>query len=185
MKNHLDEQPWRDPEDALDQVLRTELRWHAPPELTSRLIALAEHSPGVGRDPLRHGTGMAGLCPLSDATTALPPLRPQPGAWYSVLVMILTSMAVGVSFAVAWQLYGLVGAELGLSDVVARFQADLASGMQQVGEELPLVYQVLTLVGTLYRQVAWLLNWLFIAIILWLVLDGYTPGTTLQQQRTS
>jgi hypothetical protein len=99
--------------------------------------------------------------------------------------MILTSMAVGVSFAVAWQFYGLVGAELGLSDLAARFQETVASGMQQMGEEVPLIHQALTFVGSLYRHMAWLINWLLIALILWVVLDGYTPGPPLQQQRTS
>jgi hypothetical protein len=183
---YQDERPPFDPEDTLDAVLRTELRWHAPPDLTRQLIALAERSAA----PIQLHGEQAGV-PATPVPTSfdetIPPLptRSQPGAWYSVLVMILTSMAVGVSFAVAWQFYGLVGAELGLSDLAARFQEAVASSMQQMGEEVPLIHQALTFVGSLYRHMAWLINWLLIALVLWVVLDGYTPGPPLQQQRTS
>ena len=69
--------PHRDPDDGLDSLLRYELRWEAPPELTARLLLLIPAAAPLAID--------------------------RPKSWYSALVAVLTAVALGLSLAVAWQ----------------------------------------------------------------------------------
>ncbi|MFV9504434.1 MAG: anti-sigma factor [Oscillochloridaceae bacterium umkhey_bin13] len=139
-------EPTRDPEDALDALLRPELCCEAPPELTARLLALI---PGA---------------PLLVAVS-----RPKP--WYSLLVLILTAVALGVSFAVAWQMYGLVGAELGLAGVIEQLRYLPLIGLQQLYATLPASRQAIEILVAVRDQIQWLL----LALVLWLALDGWQP----------
>lgn len=168
----MNKQEWihRDPEEPLDQVLRREMRWQAPPDLTERLIGIVAATGGG---------------PATSPVVVAPTSRPQPGRWYSILVMILTAVAVGVSFAVSWQFYGVVGAELGLSEAWNHLQALVSMGMQQVYGEIPVLRHIMVFIGTLYEQASWLVNWVLLAVVLWLVFDSYTPGASVQRQQSS
>ncbi len=137
----------RDPDDGLDSVLRQELRWEAPPELTARLLNLIPGAP-----------------PLAVAT-------PRPKSWYSFLVLVLTAVAIGLSLAVAWQVYSAVGAELGLAAVIEQLRYAPAIGLQRLYEALPASRQVVAVVVAVRDQ----LHWLLLAIVLWLALDGWQP----------
>jgi hypothetical protein len=138
----------RDPDDAMDTMLRRELRWQAPPDLSNRLLGLV---PGA--------MGMPFTAPA------------RPKTWYSSLVLMLTMLAVGVSFAVAWDVYRVVGAELGLAAAWAEGQAALAAGVRQITETLPVMGYALALIEGVREQ----LHWILAAIILWLALDGASP----------
>lgn len=144
----------RDPEDAFDAVLRNELRWQPGPDLTARLLALA-------------------AAPLA-------PPRPQPKRWYTNLVLVLTVMAMAVSFAVAWQFYGALTTELGLAGAWQQLQLALANGLQQVYATLPPLRYVIMLLDGVREQ----LHWLLLAVVLWLALDGWTPRLSLRRQTT-
>lgn len=168
----MNEHEWthRDPEELLDQVLRQEMRWQAPPDLTERLVGMVA---GVGAST------------AASPVVVAEPLPPQPGRWYSILVMLLTAVAVGVSFAVAWQFYGIVGAELGLSEAWNHIQALVSMGLHQLYGEIPVLRHIMTFIGTLYEQASWLVNWVLLAVVLWLVFDSYTPGASAQRQQSS
>lgn len=136
----------RDPDDALDGVLRHELHWEAPPELTARLLTLIPGAPILAA-------------------------APRPKSWYSTLVLVLTAVAVGLSLAVAWQVYSAVGAELGFAAIIEQLRYAPAIGLQRLYEALPASRQVVALLVAVRDQ----LHWLLLAIVLWLALDGWQP----------
>ena len=137
----------RDPDDGLDSLLRHELRWEAPPELTARLLNLIPGAP------------------------ALAMAAPRPKSWYSLVVLVLTAVAIGLSLAVAWQVYSAVGAELGLAAVLEQLRYAPAIGLQRLYEALPASRQAVAVVVAVRDQ----LHCLLLAIVLWLALDGWQP----------
>jgi hypothetical protein len=145
----------RDPEDTFDQVLRTELFWQASPDLTEHLMALASQE----------------FEPEPD--------RPQP--WYITLVTVLTILAMLLSLGVAWQFYGAVSAELGLTSLWASLQTSVATWLTWLYAELPAAYTLVEAIKIIHDQ----LHWLIIALVLWLTLDGASPRVTLQQKQLS
>jgi sterol desaturase/sphingolipid hydroxylase (fatty acid hydroxylase superfamily) len=137
----------RDPDDGLDSVLRHELRWDCPPELTARLLNLIPGAP------------------------ALAVVAQRPKTWYSMLVLVLTATAIGLSLAVAWQLYSALGAELGLAAVMEQLRYAPGIGLQRLYEALPASRQAVAVLVAVRDQ----LHWLLLAIVLWLALDGWQP----------
>jgi hypothetical protein len=144
----------RDPDDSLDAVLRHELRWDVPPELTARLISLVPGAPML--------------------VVAPPRLRPKP--WYSMLVLVLTAVALGLSLAIAWQLFGVLSAELGFAAALEQLRDAPAIGLQRLYDALPASRQVVGVVVAVRDQ----LHWLLLAIVLWLALDGWQPRLARQ-----
>lgn len=142
-----DQMNTRDPDDRLDALLRHELRWEAPPELTARLLGLIPGAPILAMVPQR------------------------PKSWYSMLVLVLTAVAVGLSLAVAWQVSSAVGAELGLSAILEQLRYAPMIGLQRLYEALPASRQAVALLVAVRDQ----LHWLLLAIVLWLALDGGQP----------
>jgi hypothetical protein len=165
--NETNELIQREPDDALDLVLRSELRWEASPALTNQLLALI---PGV-----------PALQPVSAEPVVVPamPPRPRPQPWYTWLVLILTAIAVGLSMAVAWQFYGQVGDHLGLSAMWSQLQAAPAIGLQRLYETIPISQYIVALVLSIRDQ----LHWLLLAVILWLALDGWSPNINIRHQQ--
>ncbi len=139
----------RDPDDRLDAVLRQELRWEAPPELTARLLSLVPGAPVIG----------------------VPVARPRPRSWYSMVVLVLTAVAIGLSLAVAWHIVSAVSAELGLVAVIEQLRHTPAIGLQRLYEALPASRQFVAVLDAVRAQ----LHWLLLAVVLWLALDGWQP----------
>ncbi|NTV65410.1 MAG: anti-sigma factor [Oscillochloris sp.] len=144
--NTMPELPPREPEDALDQILRCELRWETPAQLTAQLLALVPGAPPV-----------------------IVPVRPR--RWYSMLVLVLTAVAIGLSLTITWQFYRAVGAELGFGAMLAQIQAAPAIGLQRLYDAMPASRQLVSVVVAVRDQ----LHWLLLAIVLWLALDGWQP----------
>lgn len=142
--NNTPEQFTRDPDDGLDALLRQELRWECPPELTARLLNLV---PGLAYVPAR------------------------PKSWYTMLVLVLTATAVGLSLALAWQLVGALGAEFGFAALLEQLRNAPAVGLDRLFEALPASRQVVAVLVAVRDQ----LHWLLLAIVLWLALDGWQP----------
>ncbi|MEI7646394.1 MAG: anti-sigma factor [Chloroflexales bacterium] len=155
--NTTPEPPPREPEDALDQILRQELRWEVTPLLAAQLLALVPGAPVL-------------------ALSA----QARPKSWYSLLVLVLTAVAIGFSLAVTWQIYRLVGDELGLGAMLAQIQAAPAVGLQRLYDALPISRQVVGLLVVVRNQ----LHWLLLAVVLWIALDGWQPRR-LAQHTTS
>jgi hypothetical protein len=150
--NTSPEMPQHNHEDTLDAVLRQELHWQAPPELTACLLGLVQQQ-------------------------AQPAAPPRPKTWYTVLVMLLTTLAVGLSLAVAWQIYGVVSAELGLAQLWQQVQLWPTMLLSWLDAQVPALGFVLTLLTRVQEQV----HWIIVAIVLWLALDSRPPQTAQQQ----
>lgn len=162
---HIPEQEiQRDPEDSLDRVLCSHLFWQAPPELTNCLLDLVQRS-------------MISPIASPPAEILLAPVRPR--TWYTTLVTLLTVLAVGVSLTVAWQIYGILGSELGLESLWLQLQTLSASGLAWLYDQLPIARSIVGVLQSLYDQ----LHWLLIAIVLWLALDGWKPDVAIHQQQ--
>ncbi len=155
MRDPLQPTP-RGPDDALDQVLRQELRWEAPPEVTAFLLGL-----------IPNGTLWAETLQ-----------RPRPQPWYSTLVLILTAVAVGLSLAVAWQVIGSLSAELGLIAILEQLRAAPEIGLQRLYDALPVSRHIVAVLVIVREQ----LHWLLLAIMLWLALDGWQPQRLFTRQ---
>jgi hypothetical protein len=163
-----------EPYDTLDLVLRDELRWQAPPDLTMQLMRLAQ-DPSLRTRPSQDPYAISSFSPSFGYS--------QPKRWYTTLVMLLTCVAVGLSSAVAWQVYGVVGAELGASEMWQHAHSAYIGGIHQVYAEMPVTRSLVSSLGTLHEQALLLLNWLLVAFVLWLSLD--LPDTARQQQQVS
>ncbi len=146
----------RAPEDTFDRVLCTELFWQAPPELTQQLVHLAQ----------TYSTPVASR-----------PVRPQ--TWYTTLVTLLTAMAAGLSFIVAWQFYAILGSGLGMNELWMQVQVALNNGLVWLGTEVPFMPYVLNLLAGIGNYA----HWLLVAVVLWLALDGWAPRVSVQQQQ--
>lgn len=146
----------RDPEDSLDAVLRQELRWQAPPELTARLLGLVP------------GMALVGV--------AAPP--PRPKSWYSMLVLVLTAVAVGLSLALAWQIFGALSAELGFAAVLEQLRLAPAVGLGRLYEAMPASRQAISVLVAVRDQ----LHWLLLAVVLWIAVDGWQPRLLARRQ---
>ncbi len=151
----------REPDDSFDRILRSELRWEAPPELTSCLLALV---PGADASvTLQHA--------------AQPAAPPRPQGWYATVVFVLTAVAIGLSMAVAWQFYSAVGAQFGLGEMWSQLQAAPAIGLQRLYDMLPASRYLIALLIAVRDQ----LHWLLVTAVLWLALDGWSPNVTLRR----
>lgn len=136
-----------EPEDVLDHVLRAELRWQSPPELTMRLCRLAQSS-----------------APLIQSQS-------QAQTRFSFLILLLMVVAGGLSLATIWQAYWANGLEPGLGAVWQPTVETFSQGMSTVYEQLPFVRTLIEFLMIVQEQ----LHWVFIATVLWLALDGWAP----------
>jgi hypothetical protein len=141
--------PERETDDPLDRLLRVELHWEAPPDLTVRLLSLIPDTP----------------------QPYVPPIRSASHGWYSRLVLLLTMALMTLSLAIAWWVYGTISAELGLTVLIEQ----LRSTPQLLLQQLYLLFPALHLFVDLLASVQDQLHWLLLAMILWLAADSWQP----------
>ena len=149
----------RAPDDRLDELLRGELRWEAPPALTAQLLALVPNAP---------------------ALLLAPPAQP-PKRWYVLLVTALTVVALTLSLLVAWQFYSLIGAQLGLREMWRALLDAPSLGLARLLEALPQAGYAVSLLSGVRSY----LYWLLLVAVLWLALDGSSFSFSLRRQQTT
>ena len=148
---------------ALDGALRTEMRWEPPAALTAQLLAFA-------------------ALPAAALATARPvALRPRPKEWYVKLVYLLTLAVIGVSIAVAWQVAGMLSAQMGLSATLAELAAAPGRALAQLTQQLPEARTALDLL----QRARDLMMWLLMVAILWRLGEQYGPRPSLGRQARS
>jgi anti-sigma factor RsiW len=125
---------------ALDSALRPEMMMAAPAELTLRLLMLV---PGGA------------------------PARVAPRRWYVRLVYTLTVAAIGVSLAVAVQLYALLAVQLGLPDALGALRQAPADGLSWLYATLPPSRYIVPSLLAVRDQ----LHWVLLALLGWAALD--------------
>lgn len=144
---------------ALDGVLRHELRWEPPAALTAQLLMLAS-------------------LPAAALAAARPvPIRPRPKEWYVKLVYLLTLAVIGISIAVAWQVAAMLSAEMGLSAALAQLAAGPGRALAQLTQQLPEAQTALALL----QRARDLAMWLLMVAILWRLGEQYGPRRGMQQ----
>ena len=156
-------QAYRRRHQALDGALHTELRWEPPAALTAQLLALAALP----------AAALAAACPV--------PLRPRPKEWYVKLVYLLTLAVIGVSVAVAWQVAGMLSAQMGLSAALAELAAGPGRALAEITRQLPEARSVIELLGRA-RDLA---MWLLMVAILWRLAELYGPRANASQPARS
>ncbi len=143
---------------SLEQIVREELRWQAPPDLTASLLALAQQA----------------------STGTLPPLAPP--IWYRLTVLLLTTLTVGVSVGIAWHFYTTLLITTGVlawwNQIHATLNAAINAGWHTLYTTFPLSQQVIESLPTLQAYLSWVLA----AIVLWLALDDRATPLAPQHQ---
>jgi hypothetical protein len=132
---------------ALDTVLRAELRWEVPADLTARLLNIA----------------------ITPALVYPPP--PQPSRRVVTLVYILAVAIVAVSLAVVLQFMGILASQLGVADALTELFAMPSRVIQQLTQSLPESRYALDLLLRVRDQLVWLL----LLAIVWVGLDRWSP----------
>ncbi len=144
--------------DTLDTMLRTEIRWEAPAQLTDRLLLLAAALP------------LASAAPLP---------RPRPKGWHVTLAYVLTALLIGLSLAVAWNVFSLLAGELAVQGLLAQIQALPAQLMAELTRALPESRFVVAFFLYVHDKLLWLL----LAAVLWAVLDRFSPQMSFGRQQ--
>lgn len=147
---------------ALDTVLKTELRWEAPPELTARLLAMVD-APAAAQ-------------PVLAAAPAARSVRP--GGWYVTLIYVLTALAIGVSLAVGWQVVSALTGQLPLQGLLGEALAAGANGLTWLTTTLPESRYAIDF----FLQVRDQLMWLLCVAVLWAFLDAWSPRLQMQRR---
>lgn len=141
--------PEREPDDTLDRLLRVELHWEAPPDLTVRLLSLIPDS----------------------SQPYVQPVQSTPKRWYNRLMLLLTIAITTLSLAIAWWVYGTISAELGLAVLIEQLRSIPLLLLQQLYLSFPMLRQFVNLLVSVQDQ----LHWLLLAMILWLAADSWQP----------
>jgi|HigsolmetaAR206D_1030411.scaffolds.fasta_scaffold27200_1 CDP-diglyceride synthetase len=161
MNEQYDVNSEREPETALDKVLRAELRWEAPSHVTNNLLALVALA-----------SSESGLA-FNQSPAFEPPERPK--RWYVILVSVLTTAAIVVSLMVAWQF----STHMGLPAMWQSISETIGSGIDQINTSLPQLSTIVSLISGVRNY----LYWLLLVAVLWAVFDGWSPNNMSSQRQ--
>ena len=164
------------PHQSLDAVLRAEMRWDVPAELTARLLALA-----VNPEP---AALPAVPTRVVDAIEAAPPVRQpiaraRPKDWYVALVYTLTAVVMALSLTIAWQFFGALVGDVGFSGALTELLAAPARGLTQITQTLP----ESRILIAFFLRVRDQLLWLLLVAVLWAALDKWNPQISFRFRR--
>ncbi|MEM8534350.1 MAG: hypothetical protein AAGF95_26115 [Chloroflexota bacterium] len=152
---HLSQCPscadYRQRQHSLDVVLRTEMRWETPADLTARLLNMAAN-PALFANPSVM-------------------LQPRPKGWHVVMVYTITIMAVILSIAMGVQLFGLVAAQVGLQSTIDQIVAWPSLAIAQLIQIIPESRYLIDF----FLHARTYLSWLLCVALVWAVLDRWTP----------
>lgn len=146
--------------ETLNTMLQVEMRWQSPPALTEHLLTL------VAAAPVMH-----------EAVLWAPYSRPK--RWHVTLFYLLTIILVGISTAMAWQLFGFVIAEMGVQDILVQLIAVPAQWLTQLTQTLPESRYLIDFFLRVRDQLVWLL----LAAVLWAALDTWHPQLNIRQRQ--
>ena len=143
---------------TLDVLLRHEMHWEAPAELTNRLMMMA-----------------------AAPWAAAPMVVARPQRWYVRVVYVLTLVILGLSLALAWQMAVGITAQLGLFDSLNQILAMPGWALQQLTAARPESRYVIEFVLRARDQLMWLL----LAAVLWVALERVNPRFTFNRRQVS
>jgi len=137
---------------ALDVVLRAEMRWEAPAALTAQLLVLV-NAPAAAMQPV----------------APLVPARTPPRGWYVTAVYGLTAAVITLSLLIAVQLIGALADQVSISAAITQILALPGQGLSYLTQELPQSRFVLDFLLRVRDQLMWLL----LVAVLWAALDKW------------
>lgn len=137
---------------TLDQMVRAELHWEMPVDLSARLLSMA-------------------LAPVSVG-------MPQPKRWHVVLAYVLVVFSVLLSVLVAW--YGLaqLSTQFDIQAQLAALMAWPAQALAQLTQALPESRYLVDFFLRVRTQLVWLL----LVALVWATLDRWNPQFTFRRQ---
>ncbi|HMO56956.1 MAG TPA: hypothetical protein PKA05_03335 [Roseiflexaceae bacterium] len=141
---------------ALEPVVKAELQWQAPQDLTARLLALT-------------------TMPVPLLITA--PMRPQP--WYVNVIGALSVAVVMVSVAVIWQIAAGIALQFGLGELLTELAAWPGRGLTILSIEMPQSRYVIDLFMRIREQLLWVL----LVIVLWLTVEQLNPRLVAERRQ--
>jgi len=144
---------------ALDVVLRAEMRWEAPAALTAQLLALV-NEPAVAVQQA------ASQAPLHAGSRRM---EGRPRGWYVTAVYGLTAAVVALSLLIAVQLVGALADQVSISAAITQLLALPGQGLSYLTQELPQSRFVLDFLLRVRDQLMWLL----LVAVLWAALDKW------------
>jgi hypothetical protein len=147
---------------ALDVVLRAEMRWEAPAALTAQLLALV-NAPAVVVQPVVPHV----------------PVRARPRGWYVTAVYGLTAAIMMLSLLIAVQFVGALADQVSISAAITQLLALPGQGLSYLTQELPQSRFVLDFLLRVRDQLMWLL----LVAVLWAALDKWNLPLSFGGQR--
>jgi hypothetical protein len=154
---------------AMDVVLRAEMRWEAPAALTAQLLALV-NAPAITEQPVAsHGPARAELRHMEG----------RPRGWYVTAVYGLTAAVVALSLLIAIQLVGALTDQVSISAAITQLLALPSQGLSYLTQTLPLSRFVLDFLLRVRDQLMWLL----LVAVLWAALDKWNISLSFGGQR--
>jgi hypothetical protein len=184
LRDHLDQcsacAGYRKHHQALDVVLRDELRWEVPAALTARLLALAADPAALTDVPLALSQQDMLAMPQPTRPIALP-ARPRPQRWYVTAVYVLTATVIGLSLAVAWQFFGMLAMQAGIDTALTQLIAAPAQGLSLLARALPESRYLIDF----FLKVRTQLMWLLLVAVLWAALDKWNVQFSFRRRQVS
>ena len=154
---------------AMDVVLRAEMRWEAPAALTAQLLALV-NAPAITEQPAAsHGPARAESRRMEG----------RPRGWYVTAVYALTAAVVALSLLIAIQLVGALTDQVSISAAITQLLALPSQGLSYLTQTLPLSRFVLDFLLRVRDQLMWLL----LVAVLWAALDKWNISLSFGGQR--
>jgi len=86
-------------------------------------------------------------------------------------MLLLTIAIMTLSLAIAWWVYGMIIAELGLTVLIEQLRSIPLLLLQQLYMSFPALRLFVDLLASVQDQ----LHWLLLAMILWLAADSWQP----------
>ena len=171
-------------ERRVDQILRASVVLEAPPDLSTRLLALTAPAPQPGRLDIAAKRALVVQAPpelavrLQQLVPSTVPAR-QRKPW--VLPMyVLTAVVAVVLLIVAGQVYGLALQQLGVSEVWQAAAALPGQWLDQLYAVFPQGRYVVSAFMSLQRA----LQWVLIGLLMWAVLEMRSKRPLMTPQRS-
>lgn len=143
---------------ALDEVIRTELHWDVPADLTARLLAITR-------------TPAAFAAPVA--------LRPK--RWHVALAYLAATVSIVLSLLIGWQLVSLVAAQFDFQVVITNVMAFPGEALAWLTQALPESRYAVDFFLHARSQLVWLL----LVALVWAMLDKWNPQLPTFRRRQS
>jgi len=189
LQEHLDQckhcTSYRQRQQSLDGVLRAELRWEVPADLTARLLAIAT-APAELLAVEPAGTAEDIFTPMwavparpTGPLAQMPLARPHPKGWYVAAVYAITAAVIALSLLVALQIFSVLTSQVSISATLTELLSLPGQALSYVVHALPQSRYLIDFLLKLHEQLIWLL----LVAVLWAALDKLNFSFSFSRSR--